>query len=131
MEKNSSLTSSTDPETNTRQKLSSLIKERLEATRTWLAQRRAKHFSIQLMLAKENDQRTLERFLNDSKTNGYLDWIYLYRIEIDGVGWYRVFFKDFHSLDSAKNALVKLPAVLKRYKPFIRNFQDAHGVAYQ
>ena len=131
VEKKSSLTSRAAPGTGIPQRLSSLIKERLEATQMWLAQHRAKHFSIQLMLAKENDQRTLERFLNDGKANGYLDWIYLYRIEIDGVGWYRVFFKDFHSLESARNALVKLPQVLKRYKPFIRNFQDTHGILYQ
>ena len=118
-------------ETGTQERPSSLIRERLEATQTWLAQRRTKPFSIQLLLAKESDQRTLERFLTDGEANGYLDWIYLYRIEIDGVGWYRVLFKDFHSLGSARNALVKLPKVLRRYKPFIRNFQDIHGVVYQ
>ena len=107
----------------------SLISERLSATERWLSIQDGKRFSIQLMLTKESEWRSLEAFLANWAEQGQLERVYLYRTVRHGTSWYGVLFEGFQSLSGARTALSQLPPALKRHKPFVRNIRDINELS--
>ncbi|MEM7255447.1 MAG: hypothetical protein AAF493_28950, partial [Pseudomonadota bacterium] len=108
---------------------SPLIAARLDATREWLANNDGKRFSIQLMLTKERKWRSLQQFLVTRQREGQLNNLYLYRTIRNGTPWIGVLYDGFQSLSRARNALTRLPADLKKHKPFIRNIRDIYELS--
>lgn len=106
-----------------------LLQSRLAATLAWLDGANGDHFSIQLMLANQNERSNLEAFLERWRSERNVSELYVYRTNIRGALWYGVLFKEYPSIQAAKLALEAMPPALKRYKPFIRNIRDIDAIA--
>jgi len=102
---------------------SSLLAERLGATRTWLQAGGRRKFSIQLMMTKVENWRNLERFLGRWPTS-VLSSVYIYQAKTRGGAWYGVLFSEYDSLEEAERALASLPPELKRQKPYVRRIEQ-------
>ncbi len=98
-----------------------LLQQRLNITQDWLAEVTSKHFTIQVLWAKPDEQAALEQFLRDAKSSHELDQLYVYRAGDNTRGPLNVVFGEFASYAQAKAALESLPQSLKRYQPFLRN----------
>jgi MSHA biogenesis protein MshM len=101
-----------------------LLEQRLSATVGWLSQANQDSFSIQLMLANQNKQANLERFLEGWQAGADIQDLYIYRTTIRGSVWYAVLLGQYPSIQAAKAVLDGLPEGLKRHKPFVRNVRD-------
>ena len=112
---------STQPPIDVETDNENLLQQRLNITRHWLAEVTSKHFTIQVLWAKPDEQEALEQFLQDARSARELDQLYVYHAGGNSEGPLNVVFGEFASYALAKAALESLPQSLKRYQPFLRN----------
>ena len=105
-----------------------LLEQRIEATRYWLRNTSADHYSIQLLLTARRDRRNLEDFLERQAKTQRLEQLYVYETVINDRPYIGVLYGEFQTLTAAREALENLPSSLKRYGPFIRNVRDISSV---
>ena len=101
-----------------------LLDQRLSAAKTWLERADGSHFTIQLLATDISQDKSLEEFLEGWRRTGRLEKIYIYKTQIRGGQWFGVLYNDYATYAEARAALDKLPAEVKRFKPFIRNVRD-------
>ncbi len=97
----------------------SLLQQRFEQSRRWLAEVAPEHFTIQLLWARPDGQQALERFLATVRQQREFEQIYAYREGGDGA--LGLLFGSFATYREAQAALQALPEAMKRYQPFLRN----------
>ncbi len=107
---------------------SDLMADRIAATRQWLAGANDDHYSIQLLLTAQSQQRHVEEFLQQRNRAGEIDKVYVYQTVIDGRPYLGVLYREFSGYSTARRALESLPPDLKRLGPFIRNLRDVASV---
>ena len=105
-----------------------LLTERLTATRDWLGSDGKGLYSIQLMLTRPVLASRLEKFLRRWQDDGDIGRVYIYLTRIGEQEWYGVLYDQFDSLESAQDALKKLPDSLLQHGPYVRNIRDISGV---
>ncbi len=103
---------------------SRLVEERLQAARQWLAEVDQEHFTIQLLATAVEQDDSLEEFLRGWARSGRIEKTYVFRTSVKGDPWFGVLYDVFPTVTAARNALERLPADIKRYKPFVRNVRD-------
>jgi type II secretory pathway predicted ATPase ExeA len=102
---------------------SDLLEARLAATREWLATTAETTYSIQLMGAENPAQ--LKEHLNAIAKFVEMNKIYVYRTVAKQKPSLTVTYGSFGSRREAQEALEKLPAHLKAYRPILRT---VHGI---
>ena len=105
-----------------------LLTERLTATRDWLGSDGKGLYSIQLMLTRPVLASRLEKFLRRWQDDGDIGRVYIYLTRIGEQEWYGVLYDQFDVLESAPDALKKLPDRLLQHGPYVRNIRDISGV---
>ncbi len=91
----------------------SLLEQRLEATKTMLAQVGKNGVSIQLFYTEDARPARIERFLTRAKSLGKLSEIYILPIKINGKESFRVLYGAYANNEAARAGIKNLP---KRYK---------------
>lgn len=104
-----------------------LLAQRLQATKRWLAASPGDRYSIQLLVTDASNEGHLERYLAARQRQGELGRIYVYRTTIKGHAWFGVLYDDFGTYAAANRALQALPAELRRSKPYVRKVRDIGG----
>jgi septal ring-binding cell division protein DamX len=100
----------------------------MSATKRWLNAADKRHFTIQLLFAREGRRDYLRSFLDQWNAAGDIGQVYVYLTTIKGATGYAVLFSEFESFEAARQALDGLPGSLKRHGPFIRNVRDIEPV---
>ena len=100
--------------------VTSRVDERLKKTQQWLNSAIDKHYSIQLFMARTNDHKKVEAFLQGVPDTLELSKVYIYETLIDGRAWYSVLYNDFSTQSSAINTLQTLPSSLRASDPYLR-----------
>ncbi|HXF65882.1 MAG TPA: SPOR domain-containing protein, partial [Burkholderiales bacterium] len=100
-----------------------LLETRLAATREWLATEPETTYSIQLLGAENPVQ--LKEHLNVLSKFVEINQIYVYRTVARQKPSLTVTYGSFGSRREAQDALEKLPARLKAYRPILRT---VHGI---
>jgi MSHA biogenesis protein MshM len=95
-----------------------LIQERMRLTTEWLAQPGNNAFSIQLLGA--DNQQQLKNYLNVISKYIEINEIFVYRTVAKQKPSLTVLYGSFADRRAAQEALNKLPAALKAYKPILR-----------
>jgi septal ring-binding cell division protein DamX len=97
------------------------LESRLAATQNWLAQQDKNTHSIQL-LGAENQQQLMQHLKVKSK---YIEIneVFVYRTLAKQKPSLTVLYGSFNDRRTALDALAKLPAPLKTYKPILRTIQ--------
>ena len=106
----------------------SLVAQRLQATRLWLSRIDGSHYSIQLLLTDISRRENLEVFLRGREQAGELDDVYVYETVINRRTWFGALYRQYSSFSEARRALEKLPPELSLHAPFIRNVRDISTV---
>ena len=101
-----------------------LLNDRMQAARSWIANVDQKNFSVQLLLTDMGQRDNLEYFLRKWSEIGDIGSVYVYRTTINGRTWYGVLYGEFAGLAPAREALELLPEEIRRNGPFIRNIRD-------
>ncbi len=101
-----------------------LVNQRLQAAKAWLQIADGNHYSIQLLVTKEQQRAHLEEFLGRWQRRNNLEQIYVYQTVIGGLPGFGVLYNEFPSMRLARRALAALPNGLQRHRPFIRNIRD-------
>ncbi|RKZ34501.1 MAG: general secretion pathway protein [Gammaproteobacteria bacterium] len=101
-----------------------LLRDRMQAARSWIANVDQKNFSVQLLLTDMGQRENLEYFLRKWSEIGDIGSVYVYRTTINGRIWYGVLYGEFAGLAPAREALEQLPEEIRRNGPFIRNIRD-------
>ncbi len=97
------------------------LDSRLAATRNWLAQQDKNTYSIQL-LGAENAQQLMQH-LNVISKYVEINEVFVYRTVAKQKPSLSVLYGSFSDRRAALDALAKLPAPLKTYKPILRTVQ--------
>ena len=97
------------------------IATRLEATNQWLKSESARHYSIQLMTAQNEEQlrnnlKALSKFIE-------VDDIYMYRSVALGKPAVSVLWGSFNSRQAAADELAELPRPLRANRPYVRSIE--------
>ena len=87
----------------------SLLAQRLTATKNMLAQRNKNSASIQLFFTTEARPERLENFLDRANNLGKLDEIYVLPSKINGKDGYRVLYGDYPDMMAARSGMLQLP----------------------
>jgi septal ring-binding cell division protein DamX len=98
-----------------------LVEQRILATREWLAQTGNNAYTIQLLGA--DNQQQLKNHLNVIRKLLEINEVYVYRTIAKQKPSMTVLYGSFVDRRSAQDALNKLPATLKAFKPIIRTAQ--------
>jgi DamX protein len=97
------------------------IEKRMSATKQWLSQGSKNPYSIQLMGADNPAQ--LKNHLNVIRKYIEINDIFVYRTVAKQKPSLTVLYGSFDDRRAAQEALAKLPANLKAYKPVLRTMQ--------
>jgi len=100
------------------------VETRLEETIDWLKTADRSQYTIQLMTAFVNEPAELyeiEEMLKNQVEKSELKNFYIFRGNAKGLSVFVICYRIFPGLSGARNALVSLSPMLKRYRPFIRN----------
>lgn len=103
---------------------SSLVEQRLSATRDWLRSVSGSYYSIQLLLTDTTRRQDLEEFLRNRERAGELGNVYVYETVINRRTWFGVLYRAYPTFSAARRALQRLPPDLSLHEPFIRNVRD-------
>ena len=95
-----------------------LVDRRFAATREWLTDAAPTTYSIQLMGIEDEDQ--LKHHLNDIGKFVEVNKVFLYRTIANRKASLTVLYGNFSDRRAAQDALEKLPAALKAYRPILR-----------
>jgi type II secretory pathway predicted ATPase ExeA len=98
----------------------SLLAERINKTRGWLAQVPDDFYSIQLFVTTITEADKVEAFLKDAPVTLDFSRIYIYETLINGRMWYSVLYSDFATQGEAVEKLEQLPLSLKASDPYLR-----------
>jgi hypothetical protein len=98
----------------------SLLEQRLQATKDWLAQAKGQYYTIQVMQTKVSNTADLEKLLRKPAIKPFLEELYLHRISRRGELYWEMVYGEFVDNDSALAAIAQLPQILRRNKPFLR-----------
>jgi MSHA biogenesis protein MshM len=108
------------PSPATSTQMTSLLQQRLEATRAWLDKADEAHFSIQLMVA-DSDAEAISRLEHFFQRNVLeLQQFYVYPSSLTGKSGFGVLFGNFATRDQAIASLARLPKEMKISRPIIR-----------
>ena len=97
---------------------SSLIDQRFDATREWLADAAPTMYSIQLMGIE--DESLLKQHLNDIAKSVEITKVFLYRTVANRKASLTVLYGSFSDRRAAQAALEELPSALKANRPILR-----------
>lgn len=102
----------------------SLLQQRLEATRTWLAGENDANHTIQLMLVTDTDEasRTEQTLAKINREIG-LQEVYVYPVSITAESQFAILFGNFPSRAQALAALGTLPPGYKVNRPMLRTLK--------
>ena len=99
-----------------------LTAQRTRATHEWLPNASDKGFTIQLMMmANKHGGSKLEAFLQQSDVIAHINNIYIYQTHIKKTPMIGVVYGEYKSFKAALKGLNRLPKLLRKYKPQIRN----------
>lgn len=101
----------------------SLLQQRLAATKTWLADTQGAYYTIQLMLTNTDAAPQMERILDEISRNVGLQQIYVYPTRILAKREFAITFGGFSSRDQALASIGKLPAVYQVNRPMLRTIK--------
>ncbi len=97
-----------------------VIASRMDATRRWLASGQSRPFSIQLLVASEeqlrNHVKTISKFIE-------VNDIYMYRSVAQGKPAVSVLWGTFDSRQAATAELAELPRPLRANRPYVRSIE--------
>ena len=98
-----------------------LLATRIAATTAWLAQQDKNTYSIQLLGTDQPQQ--LKQHLNVIRKYVEINDVFVYRTTVNQKPWLTVLYGSFSDRHAALDALAKLPASLKTYRPYLRTVQ--------
>lgn len=98
-----------------------LLDERLAATTAWLAQAKPQTYTIQLL--GSTDEQQLNQHLKILSNIIEITSLFVYRTVAKGAPSLTVVWGSFDSQREARDAMEKLPAQLKAYRPLLRTVQ--------
>jgi type II secretory pathway predicted ATPase ExeA/septal ring-binding cell division protein DamX len=98
-----------------------MLAQRIEATRDWLDREAPQTHSIQI-LGTENAQQLKDHLSSIAKSIEITN-LYVYRTVARQKPFLTVLYGSFGSREAAQNALDRLPAPLKAFKPYLRTVQ--------
>jgi len=101
----------------------SLLQQRLDATKTWLADTEGAHYTIQLMLTNTDAAPKMEQILDEISRNIGLQQVYVYPAHIKSKREFGITFGSFSSRDQALASIGKLPAVYQANRPMLRTIK--------
>ena len=96
------------------------IEARIGETKQWLAKAEAKHYSIQLFMARTSDADKVEAFLRAAPETLDFTKIYIYETVVNGRKWYSVVYRDFATQSEAIESLDGLPPSFKASGAYLR-----------
>ncbi len=102
----------------------SLLDLRKEATACWLQRVHPENYTIQLLTTRPGDEKYLERFLQRISSEIILDRSYVWLYSHGEIAHWIVLYDEFEKIDSARQALEKLPPKLRRTQPFVRDLKE-------
>ena len=100
-----------------------LLQQRLQATRRWLDSSAPQQISIQLMLAVGGKAAQVEDFLHRAGTQVSTDELHVYQSGSSASGRLGVMYGLFEDRAAARQALQRLPPVLKASRPIFRTIR--------
>ena len=103
---------------------SKILIARSEISAKWLSKINPNHYSIQVLLNRADSIRELERFLEQEGIGEALDKLYLVKTQIRKTPMIGVLYGEFASYAEAQQALLALPAPLRRYQPYVRSLRQ-------
>ena len=113
--------------TTTVESHTSLSGIRVKETMEWLKTAERSQYTIQLMTAFVNQPSELydleDILKNDVDADELKDFL-VFRGKANGMPVYVICYRIFSSLNPARSALMDLPPILKRYRPFVRNVRS-------
>lgn len=95
-----------------------MVQERYIATLAWLQTAPASAYSIQLLTAREPETQGLENFLRRAKELVNPDLIYVYSWKTNGKHNFRVSYGQYETIQASREAIDKLPTLLRSFRPF-------------
>jgi len=101
-----------------------LLQHRMDITQRWLPDANPKNFSIQLLLAESNGRGRVVKFLQQQKSQQWIDQIYVHRVNIRGQEMLGVLYGEYENFSRAETVLKQLPEELLRYRPYLRNLRQ-------
>jgi MSHA biogenesis protein MshM len=99
----------------------SLLEARLAATRVWLDSAKPRTHTIQLLSSSDDQQ--LNHHLKFLSNIIEINSLFVYRTVVKGAPALNVVWGSFDSQSEAREAMAKLPASLKAYRPLLRTVQ--------
>ncbi len=102
----------------TSSQITSPLQQRLYATKKWLLNQQ--YYTIQVMQIKIDKTEYLQYLLNKSEIQPLLNDLYVYRTDLH----WEIMYGEFVDTKTAMTAIVNLPEVLHRNKPFLRKIID-------
>lgn len=89
---------------------------------TWLLERPAAHFTLQLLGVRS--ESSLLKFISQSQIP---DPVAYFHTEYKGGDWYVLVQGDYPTMTAARAAIAKLPASIRKSKPWPRTFSTVHA----
>jgi type II secretory pathway predicted ATPase ExeA len=96
------------------------LNAKLQQSRDWLIQANRNSVSIQVFVRSKTAVRELVYYLRNEWPLD-LSETYLYEVNTEGRGIYRVFYSEFDSLSRGRSQLERLPESVKRNSPYLHS----------
>ena len=96
------------------------LNAKLQQSRDWLSQANRNSVSIQVFVRSKSAVRELVYYLRNEWPLD-LSETYLYEVNTEGRGIYRVFYSEFDSLSRGRSQLERLPESVKRNSPYLHS----------
>jgi len=96
------------------------LNAKLQQSRDWLIQANRNSVSIQVFVRSKSAVRELVYYLRNEWPLD-LSETYLYEVNTQGRGIYRVFYSEFDSLSRGRSQLERLPESVKRNSPYLHS----------
>ena len=93
---------------------------KLQQSRRWLDSSKRQKLSIQVMMRKKSAARELVYYLRNEWPLD-ITQTYLYEVEIEGRSVYRVFYREFDSMNQAQSEIELLPDSVKVNSPYVHS----------
>ncbi len=100
---------------------SSLLEQRMVATRDWLIKAEPAHFTMQIMWSSADDKKPMERFLQKEEVWPYHERIFVTYAANNDKQTLNLLLGEYENYSQAQVALESLPEALRRYQPYLRN----------
>ncbi|MGD9788501.1 MAG: AAA family ATPase [Sulfuricellaceae bacterium] len=98
-----------------------LLEKRLAATKKWLAEEDAGHYTLQAMATTNGSQEFLERAVQELGRVSGEDDVYIYPTLIQKKPGFSLAYGNFGSRAQAREALSRLPAAIQAKRPLLRS----------